>query len=83
MFSVWSVPRLYNEEEPPLRVILETAVGECTARELTAEGCTSWSHAAEVGVRWSQALEGVSPEAEARPPLEAVNEQHDRTLLCV
>jgi hypothetical protein len=50
-----------------------------SARELTAEGSASWSQQSEyrAGVRWSQAYEDVSPEAEERPPLEAVTEQRD------
>jgi hypothetical protein len=31
----------------------------------------------EVGVRWSPASKDVSPEAEERPPMEAVTEQRD------
>jgi hypothetical protein len=31
----------------------------------------------EVGVRWSPGCKDVSPEAEERPPLEAVTEQRD------
>jgi hypothetical protein len=71
VFSVLSVSELYNESALSRQL--------SSARELAAEGSTSWSHQSkyEVGVRWSQAYEDVSPEAEELPPLEAVTEQRD------
>jgi hypothetical protein len=67
--SVWSVPRSYKKSALSLQF--------SSARELTAEGSISWSQQLEVSVRWSQACEDVSPEADERPPLEAVTEQRD------
>jgi hypothetical protein len=48
-----------------------------SAQELTAEGSTSWSQQSEVGVKWLQACEVVSSEAEEPLPLEAVTKQCD------
>jgi hypothetical protein len=50
-----------------------------SARELTAEGSTRRSQQSgyEAGVKWSQAREDVSPEAEERPLLEAITKQRD------
>jgi hypothetical protein len=65
-FSLRSVPRLHREDQRDKPVSSAVESLQCAV-----------SRSSEVGVRWSPACEDVCPEAEERPPLEAVTIYRD------
>lgn len=62
VFSVQSVPRLYNEDQLPW------AVNQWVLRQQLEEK--------EVSVRWPPACKDMSPQAEERPLMEDIIKQH-------